>query len=80
MEVLKQYYEKTRTENSDLRDELMEMKLARTRKRYFEKNRDMYVEYREQIFPMLIQDCDKKEELIDELNKNAAGNICKLNN
>ncbi|CAG9797642.1 unnamed protein product [Chironomus riparius] len=75
LEMLKQYYENIRTENSELRDERMELKLKRKRKRYFDKNKNMYVEYREKIFPMLMLDCDKKEELINELNKNASGNI-----
>jgi hypothetical protein len=75
LDILKQLYETTMTENSELKDELMDMKLKRKQKRYFTKNREMFVNYREKMFPMLMQDCDKKEELIEELNKNASGNI-----
>ncbi|XP_070494596.1 uncharacterized protein [Chironomus tepperi] len=72
--VLKQLFEKTKAENSGLREELLDLKQKRKEKRFFDKNRESYIEYREKIFPILMQDCEKKEELIDELNKNVCGN------
>jgi len=78
LEVLKKLHKKMEAEDEQLRDELMELKLKRKNKRFFENNKPYYVEYREKIFPMLMKDCDQKADLIDILTKNECGDVCKF--
>jgi hypothetical protein len=80
IQVLKNVHEKTKAENEQLRDELMDLKIKRKKKRYFDKHKKTIVEFREKIFPVLMTDCDKKAELMESLYINDNGNICKFFN
>ena len=71
-------YKQNVAETSELEDKLTEMKLKLKEKRFFDNNRGFYVDFRERIFPMLIQDADKKEALIDIMRKGSTNEISKF--
>jgi len=75
IEELKKLHEKIKAEEKQLRDELMDLKLKRKKKRFFEKNKHSFVEYRDKTFPMLMMDYENKAEIIDDLIKKNCGKI-----
>ena len=78
LEVLKKVYETAKAEKVKLLEELEDMKDKRSEKRFFDRNRSSYVEYREKFFPKMMQDNERMKQIIDEMNKNSGGKISKF--